>query len=143
MEQEKKSLLTKYLICFGVALLIAMAVVWIKGFFTDSLAVNLQILSDAFSVSGLLLTLFAGMMYVSGEGALLGIGYIMRYVVQTFIPMGRKNQESYADYRARKLGQTKKSADHCILVAGLVFLSIGIVFTVVWYVKFYQVPSGI
>ena len=65
MEQEKKSLLIKYLICFGVASLIALAVIWIKGFFTDSVAVNIQILSDAFFVSGILLTSFAGLLYNS------------------------------------------------------------------------------
>ncbi len=142
MEQEKKSLLIKYLICFGVASLIALAVIWIKGFFTDSVAVNIQILSDAFFVSGVLLTSFAGLLYISGEGGLLGIGYAMRSVVEFFIPGARKNHESYAAYRERKTGKTKKGADHCILVAGLVFLAIGIILTIIWSENFYQAPTG-
>lgn len=141
MEQKKKAPLTKYLICFGVASLIAFGVIWIKGFFTSSVAVNIQILSDAFFVSGICLTLFAGLLYISGEGALIGIGFILRSVVLTFIPMGRMKHETYAVYRERKMAGRKKSADHCILVAGLVFLFIGIVFTVIWYVNFYQVIS--
>lgn len=141
MEQEKRSLLKKYLICFTVASLIALAIVWIKGFFTDSMAVNIQILSDAFFVSGILLTCFAGLLYISGEGGLLGIGYAMKSVVEFFIPWARKNHESYADYRARKTGEGKKSTDSCILVTGLVFLAIGVILTVVWHEKFYQPPS--
>ena len=82
---------------------IAFLVIWTKGFFTDRAAVNVQILADAFFVSGILMTLFAGMLYISGEGALLGIGFILRNVVLTFIPMGRMKHEKYADYRARKL----------------------------------------
>lgn len=142
MEQEKKSLLKKYLVCFGVASLIALAIIWIKGFFTDSVAVNIQILSDAFFVSGILLTAFAGMMYISGEGALIGIGFILKNAALTFIPNGRKKHETYRDYRERKLGETKKSADHCILVAGLVFLAIGVIFTIIWHENFYQVSGG-
>lgn len=139
MKQENKSLLIKYIVCFCVASLIAFAVIWIKGFFTDSVAVNIQILSDAFFVPGILLTMFAGMMFISGEGALIGIGYVLRNVVLTFIPMGRAKQERYADYRERKLKQTKKDSDNCILVVGLLFLFIGIIFTAVWYVNFYNI----
>lgn len=138
MKQEKNALLTKYIICFCIASLITFVVFWIKGFFTDDPAVNVQILSDGFSVSGVLLLLFAGMMFVSGEGALIGISFVLRNIAQAFIPMGRRNHEFYAQYRERKLAGMKKSSDHCIFVSGLVFLLIGIIFTVVWYVKFYN-----
>ena len=140
MKQEKKALLKKYLICFAVASLITLAVIWIKGFFTDSVAVNIQILSDAFFVSGICLTLFAGMLYISGEGALIGISFVLRNVVLTFIPMGRAKHETYAKYRERKLGELKKGTDHCILFTGLGFLAVGILFTAVWYVNFYHLP---
>lgn len=139
MEQENRSLLRKYLICTGVAALITFIVIWIRGFFTDSLGVNLQILSDGFSVSGILLVLFAGLMFVSGEGALLGIGFIMRNVMLIFVPMGRRHHETYYQYRERKLGKTKSSGDHCLLVVGLLFLLIGIILTVIWYLNFYNV----
>lgn len=139
MKQETKSLLIKYIVCFCVASLITFSVFWIKGFFTESTAVNIQILSDGFSIAGLILTLFAGMMYVSGEGALIGIGFVMRNVLLTFIPMGRKRHETYKQYRERKLGTIKKSSDKCLLFTGLLFLLIGVAFTIIWYVKFYKV----
>lgn len=139
MKQETKVTLTKYAICFGIEAFIAFLVIWSKGFFTQSAAVNIQILSDAFFVSGVLMTLFAGMMYVSSEGALVGIGFVLRNVVLAFIPMGRAKHERYADYRERKLSEAKKHNDKCILVTGLFFLVIGIVFTVIWYAKFYHV----
>ena len=139
MKQENKSLLVKYIICFCIAALIAFVVFWIKGFFVHSLAVNLQILSDGFFVSGILMTLFAGMMFVSGEGALIGIQFVLRNVIMTFIPMGRKRHEFYKDYRDRKLSEIKKSSDHCILVTGLFFLTVGIILTIIWYVNFYNV----
>ena len=139
MKEETKVTLRNYGICVGIEAVIAFLVIWSKGFFTQSAAVNIQILSDAFFVPGILMTLFAGMMYISGEGALIGIGFVLRNVALTFVPMGRAKHERYADNRARKLSQTKKHNTGCVLVTGLVFLFIGIVFTVIWYVAFYNV----
>lgn len=139
MKKDNKALLLKYITCFAIASLIAIAVFWSKGFFGHSAAVNIQILADGFFVSGILLTLFAGMMFVSREGALIGISFVMRNVVLAFIPMGRKKHEVYRDYRERKLKELKKTNDKSILVTGLVFLMIGIVFTVIWYKNYYNV----
>lgn len=139
MKQETKVILTKYAVCVGIEALIAFLVIWSKGFFTQSAAVNLQILADAFFVSGILMTLFAGMLYVSSEGALIGIGFVLRSVVLTFIPMGRARHERYADYRERKISEAKGKNESCILVTGLCFLVIGIVLTGIWYLKFYVV----
>ena len=139
MKQETKVTFRNYAICFGIEAIIAFLVIWSKGFFTQSAAVNIQILSDAFFVSGILMTLFAGMMYVSGEGALIGIGFVLRNVALAFIPMGRARHERYADYRARKLREAKKHNNSYILVTGLIFLFIGIAFTVIWYAAFYNV----
>ena len=138
MKQETKVTLRNYGICVGVELLIAFLVIWSKGFFTDRASVNVQILADAFFVSGILMTLFAGLMYVSSEGALIGISFVLRNVVLAFIPMGRMRHEKYADYRARKLADRKKSSNRCVLVTGLVFLFVGIVFTAIWYYVFYN-----
>ena len=138
MKQETKVTIRNYAICVGIEAAIAFLVIWSKGFFTQSAAVNIQILSDAFFVSGILMTLFAGMMYVSGEGALIGIGFVLRNVVLTFIPMGRAKHERYADYRARKLGEAKKHSNSCMLVTGLIFLFIGVIFTVIWSEAFYN-----
>ena len=139
MKEETKVTLRNYAICVGIELVIAFLVIWSKGFFAHSLAVNIQILSDAFFVAGILMTLYAGMMYVSGEGALIGISFVLRNAVLAFLPMGRARHEKYADYRARKLGEAKKHSNSYVLVTGLIFLFIGIVFTVIWYAAFYNV----
>ena len=143
MKQETKKTLINYAICFGVEALIAFLVIWSKGFFAHSAAVNLQIWADALFVAGILMTLFAGLMFVSSEGALIGIGFVLRNVVLTFIPMGRLKQEKYADYRARKLAKAKDRNIRCILVTGLIVLVVGIALTVIWYKVFYTAPEMI
>ncbi|MBQ7333135.1 MAG: DUF3899 domain-containing protein [Clostridia bacterium] len=114
--------------------------IWIKGFFTDSVATNLGILSDAFFVSGIMFILFGGMLFVSGEGALIGIGFVLRNVVLAFIPMGRAKHEVYADYRERKLAEAKDRKYNFVFITGLLFLAVGIIITVIWS-SFYNSPS--
>ena len=138
MKQETKVTLRNYAICVGIELLIAFLVIWSKGFFTESAAVNIQILSDAFFVAGILMTLYAAMVYISDEGGLIGIGFVLRNAVLAFVPMGRARHEKYADYRARKMSQSKKHNNSYVLVTGLAFLFVGIVFTVIWYTVFYN-----
>lgn len=138
MEQETKIKLRNYGICVGVELLLGFLVIWSKGFFVYSAAVNMQILSDAFFVSGLLMTLFAGLLYVSSEGALIGISYVLRNVVLFFIPFGRLKHETYGDYRARKLEKAKNRSISCVLITGSIFLLIGIVLTAIWYASYFN-----
>ena len=139
MKKENKALLLKYITCFAVASLITVAVFWSKGFFSHTVAVNIQILADGFFVSGILMTMFAGMMYISSEGALIGIGFVLRNVFLAFVPMGRMKHELYKDYRERKRREMKKTKDRCILLTGLLFLFVGVVFNVIWYVNFYNI----
>ena len=142
MKPENKSLIIKYAICFACASVIWFFVVWIKGFFTDSTAVNVQILADAFFVSGILLTLFGGMIFVSSEGALIGIGFVLRNVVLAFIPMGRTKHEVYAEYRERKLNELRDRDYRCVLAVGLLFLTVGLILNGIWYANFYN-PSTV
>lgn len=137
VKQENRSLLVKYLVCFAAAAAISLLVFWSRGFFGESAAVNIQILSDGFFVSGSLLLLAAGMMYISGEGGLIGISFVLRNMVQTFVPMGRMKHEAYRTYRERKMRELKKSGDHCVLMVGLLFFLLGALFSAIWYVKFY------
>ena len=62
MKKESKVTIRNYAICVGIEALIAFLVIWSKGFLVHSTAVNIQILSDAFFVSGILMTFFALMM---------------------------------------------------------------------------------
>ncbi len=142
MNSDKKMTLIRFLISFGVASLITFIVIAIEGFFTDELQVNLGILTDAFCVSGALLLMFAAMLFISGEGALLGIGFILRNVVLAFVPMGRLKHEKYADYRARKLSAAKERRISSVLVIGLVFLAVGIIFMVIW-LQGYTPPADV
>ena len=81
LSPEGKALLIKYAVCFGVASLITFIIFWVKGFFTDNTGVNIQILSDGFFVSGVLMTLFAA-------GIVAVDQYTKFLTVQNIVPYG-------------------------------------------------------
>ncbi|MBE5740232.1 MAG: DUF3899 domain-containing protein [Clostridiales bacterium] len=128
MEKDKKALLTKYLICFCVAVGIVLFVFAIKSF-----DINITVLCDAFTTAGMLLILFSGLLYVSDEGIFIGFGFAMKRALRVFIPMYRKDEETYAEYRERKTGKKKSDGKICIFFTGLFFFLIGMIFLIVWY----------
>lgn len=133
MEKEKKALLIRYLVCFCVALVIVFTVFVIKGFFTGDAKANIQLLIDAFFTAGILFVLFSGMLYVSSEGALLGVRYVFgRAFKALFIPFGRKDHETYAQYRERKLGTKKSGIGTPIFLTGLLFVVVSLIFLIIW-----------
>ncbi len=133
MEEQNKSLLKRYGVCFFIASLCILTVFAIKGFFTADLKHNMQVLADAFFATGALFMLFYGLIFVSGEGALLGIGYALRVAFRALIPFARKRHETYAQYRERKTGDRKGNRDGCIFFTGLFFFLISFIFLFIWY----------
>lgn len=132
MKKETKTLLIKYASCIGIATLIAFVVFIVEGFFTADAARNIQILSDGFIVSGIILTFGAALVYVSDSGLLVGVGFTVRNAFLTFVPMGRAKMETYAQYRERTLSKKKKTDVLYILIVGVSFLFLGIVFSIIW-----------
>ena len=132
MKKETKTLLIKYASCIGIATLIAFVVFIVEGFFTADAARNIQILSDGFIVSGIILTFGAALVYVSDSGLLVGVGFTIRNAFLTFVPMGRAKMETYAKYRERTLSKKKKMDVLYILIVGVSFLFLGIVFSIIW-----------
>lgn len=133
MEQDKKSLWIKYVVAFIVGCAIVLFVFSIKGFFGTDKKQNIQLLHDAFFTAGALLMLFSGFLYVSDEGVFLGFGFAMSRAIKALIP-GKKDYETYAQYRERKTGSAKgKKGKHCLLLTGLFFFLISLIFLAVWY----------
>lgn len=87
-----------------------------------------RILSDGFSIPGLLL-LFAGLMiWLSNQGALNGVSYVLHYVVQSLLFLGRRgaNVETYGEYVEKRREKATKGfaflfvlAAACLLISGV------------------------
>ncbi len=135
MEKESKSsILIRYIIAFCVASFLFLSVLIIKGFFTDNAKDNMQTLIDAFFASGVLMIMFYGLLFVSSEGAFLGIGFALGRAIKMLIPFSKKGLENYQQYRERKAKVKKaENRDVCVLVVGVLFFAVSMILLCFWY----------
>ena len=133
-KETKLSILIRYLIAFCVAGFLFLSVLMIKGFFTDNAKDNMQTLIDAFFASGVLMIMFYGLLFVSSEGAFLGIGFALGRAIKMLIPFSKKPIENYQQYRDRKAKvKTGENRDVCVLVVGLIFFITSMILLCFWY----------
>ena len=134
MSERNKTLLLKYGITGGVCLLMVAAhliganVLELKG------ADLVRVLSDAFTVPGLL-CIFSGLMiWLGNEGTFDGVGYVLSYAFHALLPGPWNKRESYKEYLERKSGR-KPLGYSFLLITGAVFLAVSLVFTVLFHMQ--------
>ena len=121
----------KLLICFGVGLVIATALLLIKGVFSAETAKEtFMILSDAFFVGGALLLVTAGLVWASDNGVSDGIGYSFSKLFNLRKRDYEEHKETYSEYKDRK--HARKSSVVEFLISGVCFVAISIVFLVIY-----------
>ena len=133
MKKDNKALLLKYITCFAIASLIAIAVFWSKGFFGHSTAVNIQILADGFFVSGMLLAGLGALIWISTTGFFDMMSYGVHSLTVLFSTLKKpKDHETFYDYktaRAAKRGRPRMG----ILFAGIGCILISLLFLALYY----------
>ena len=121
----------KFLICFGVGLVVAVALLFIKGVFSAETAKEtFMILSDAFFFAGAMLLIVAGLVWASDNGVSDGIGYSFSKLFNLRKRDYEDHKESYSEYKERK--HTKKSSIVEFLISGMNFVAISVVFFVIY-----------
>lgn len=127
MSKEALSRLLKYGITSLVAVGISLGYMFGEGITSAALVDVYRILSDAFTLPALL-CLFSGLMvWLSNEGALDAIGYIVSSVVRFLIPFGGLKHEKYSDYVERQK-EKRLSGYGFLFVIGLILLAASLVF---------------
>ncbi len=128
----KKPTLLKYLIAILIGAGISLAVMGARGIFAEERAVQVMaILSDAFFVSGIILTC-VGLIIFAGNG---GVFDMLAFSMVLFFSLFRKNLErkykDFYEYREAKKG-TKRSLAF-LLIVGLCFIALAGVFLALYY----------
>ncbi len=104
----------------------------LRDFSGAALVDKYRMLSDAFTVPGMLLLMFGCLIWVSDLGALDGIAYALTFAFRSLIPGGRHKDEKYADYVERK--RKKKAKGYGFLFAsGGVTMAAAVVFMILFY----------
>ena len=129
-KEQKKKYIISSIICVAVAVFILFS----KGFFEASAANKVRILSDAFTIPGILMILSALLVVVSNEGAFDSLAYTGKSLKRFFVPErpGEKriNYREYVEQRREK----KVTGFSFMFVVGGIFTVIGLILVVVFYV---------
>ena len=136
MSSPLKKNLTKYGISLSLALLMAYAFVAMRVDFENPGATKLVdwylILCDAFTVPGLLFTMFGCFVSLSNQGAMDGLGYVAANAIKMLIPGGALETERYKEYLERRRANRLRGYGF-LYVVGLGCLAISGVFMVLFY----------
>ena len=124
----------KYVIAFGVGLVLMALTAWSGGLFSGEQMSELDKIrhwSDAFFTAGMLLAASGALVFVSRNGAFDGLSYA---VVSLSWFFRNRQHESYADYKARKAERGKTPCLFLVIVGGG-FLLIALILVILFLQK--------
>ncbi len=134
MSERNKTLLLKYGITGGVCLVMTVSHLIGANILELEGAARLRVLSDAFTLPGLL-CIFSGLLiWMGNEGTFDGIGYVLSYAFHAILPGTLNKRESYKDYLERKKGK-KPVGFAFLLITGAVFTAISMVFLMLFHMQ--------
>ncbi len=139
MKDTKKTVI-RYLITFGAALAVSMLIIWLRDLnYAESAAERYKILSDAFTVPGVVLVCFSGLLKLSSDGFFDSIAYSFSRVGGMLIPFFKTKHETYYDYKMRKAEKRGQINFRFLFLVGMVFIIISLIF-ILLYEK-YKLPN--
>lgn len=128
-----KSKIIRYAITVLIGFAMAVCVSFIKSLYWLNDTVEIvKVLSDCFSLPGLVLVLFALLVVCSNGGTfdMLTFG-VKKVVLLLKRNLSERDRESFYEYRKRR--QENKRSFAYIMIVGAVYLAIGIIFIAIYY----------
>ena len=128
-----KSKIIRYAITVLLGFAIVVCVSFIKSLYWLNDTVEIvKVLSDCFSLPGLVLVLFALLVVCSNGGTfdMLTFG-VKKVVLLLKRNLSERDRESFYEYRKRR--QENKRSFAYIMIVGAVYLAIGIIFIAIYY----------
>ena len=122
-------------ICLTVAIMYFFSHVSLDALGTMPAVDLMLVLCDAFFVPGTFMLMLGLLLWVAGEGALDGVGYLGSCLVKTLLPGKRGEFERYGEYVERKRG-SRKGGFGSLCVVGLIFLGIAAIFCAIFYMLY-------
>ena len=126
------------LLKYGITVFIGAVMVWLvlTGYGYEEVqtaAERYRILSDAFTIPGVVFMLCALLVLVSNKGAFEGISYAAGYAFRMLIPGLNKDREKYGDYVERKREKGGVKGYSFLFFTGLAFLIVSLIFIALFY----------
>lgn len=121
-----KKILTKYLVAILIGLIVVGAVLLVRDVFsaTETSDVFLH-LTDAFFISGVLITSAGAIVFTSNHGAWDMLAYGVSSFMDLFRKREKKRYDSFYDYKESRAD--KKSGFGFLLISGAFFLIVSMI----------------
>lgn len=132
MSEKGKTGSLKYGVTVGICALFTALYVFGKEPKTLGVQELMRVLCDGFTLPGILCLCGGGIVAVSNEGALDGIGYAVRYAVKMLIPGMGSRQKRYADFVAERREKRVRGYGF-LFVVGLIWMALAALFLVLFY----------
>ena len=132
MEENTKKTILKYALASFFAAGVTLIMVTLRDFGAMTEAEKFRELANCFTVPGVLLIMIFIMTYISTTGFFDILTYSLVRLGRALVPLSKKVDERYADYKERK-NEVRFSGYSFLLHVGLVFTLVSIVFTVLFY----------
>lgn len=87
-------------------------------------------ISDGFTIPGVIILCAGVLVFLSNQGAFMGVGYVVKHAVVMLIPFIKKKNESYQEYCEKK--KAVKGYLFLFIVGGI-YLILGIIFIILYY----------
>jgi hypothetical protein len=134
LKRKIVTVLLKYSITALIGFSLVVSVLNLHGF---EEAVDIQdkyrILSDAFTIPGVVLMLCGALVWIANEGAFEGISYAVSYSLRMLIPGVRKEHERYRDYVERRRENGPVKGYSFLVITGAAFFAVALVFVALFY----------
>ena len=85
---------------------------------------SIKTFCDAFSLAGILLLCFAGLIFVGSCGGFSGVSYVFAWVKHSWLPFGKAERQSYAEFCQDKKTRGKERSIFPFLLSGGFYLLI-------------------
>ncbi len=135
MKDTKKTVI-KYLVTFGVALAVSILIICMSNIGSvDSMAEKYKILANAFTIPGVILACFSGLLWVASDGFFDSITYSFSRIGGMFIPMFKSKHETFYDYKQRKKDKRAEKGSESfwfLFFVGLAFILISVIFIILY-----------
>ena len=128
-----KKLLTKYSVALAIGFGMALISLSLGGYSADSSTVDkYRMLCNAFTTPAILLIMVGCLVSISTTGLFDMLSYAVSRAARAFIPGGRRGGEDFVAYKERKEKSRFKDFSF-IIFTGLFFLTVAIVFLILFY----------
>lgn len=130
-ESSKKTLILGYIITNIACILSVIGLMFLYKLFEQTELQQIYlVLANSFVIPGSLLLLFTALIACANQGSLDAIGYMLKRLGQSLLPLSKKTHEKYGDYVENK----KRVKGYGFLGwSGLIYFVIGMIFTALFF----------